>query len=235
VENRQTTTMANWLGEVSRFCRDVVLLKAPDDGPVVLSPQRAQFYAGTVREELAEFLAATEDGSVSDAADAVVDLIYFSLGRLYEMGVPAEVVFGDVHRANMEKVRGMKKREVRDEDDAVKPEGWEPPDHSWLAHLSYVAVEAARLRAGKTADYDGDGIEKGDYFPFRELSHAQMIWTKALRVRSLAKRAYDSRVRGEVGVEPNYEALRDSLTDIINYSTYAVEDLDGELSRGDGS
>jgi hypothetical protein len=136
----------------------------------------------------------------------------------------------------MRKVRGMKERDVQHEDDAVKPSGWKPPDHSWLAHLSYVAVEAARVRASKTEDYDGDGVEKGDYFPFRELSHAQMIWIKALRVRSLAKQAYDSRARGEAGViRPNHEPLRDSLMDLINYSTYAVEDIDGELKRGGGS
>jgi len=226
--------MSGWLAEVSEFCRDVVNLEAPDR-PTTLSHERARFYAGAVNEELDEFLDATARGSVPDAADAIVDLIYFSLGRLYEMGVPAQVVFEDVQRANMRKVRGMKKRDVQHEDDAVKPADWEPPDNSWLAHLSYVAVEAARVRASKTEDYDGDGIEKGDYFPFRELSHAQMVWTKSLRVRSLAKKAYDSRVRGEVGFEPNHEVLRDSLMDMNNYTTYAIEDIDGELKRGGGS
>jgi predicted HAD superfamily Cof-like phosphohydrolase len=228
------TSMKAWLEDVSKFCRDVIHLEAPDK-PATLSAERAEFYVGAVKEEIKEFLDATARGNVPDAADAVVDLIYFSLGRLYEMGVPAQVAFDAVQRANMRKVRGMKKREVQHEDDAVKPSGWESPDHSWLAHLSYVAVEAAKIRASKTEDYDGDGVEKGDYFPFRELSHAQMLWTKALRVRSLAKKAYDSRVRGEVGFEPNHEALRDSLIDMINYTTYAVEDVDGELKRGGGS
>lgn len=226
--------MKDWLKKVSIFCMDIVKLPAPK-APRLLSPDRLQFYLGAANEELREFTEATHDGDIGEAADALVDLIYFTLGRLYEMGVPADTIFDDVHRANMTKERGRKPREVRHDDDAIKPADWTPPDHSWLACLSPAAIEAAKLRATKTADYDGDGISKGDYFPFRELSHAQMIWTKALRIRSLAKGAYDAGARGDGSSEPNHESLRDSLVDIVNYATYAVEDIDGMLERGGGA
>jgi predicted HAD superfamily Cof-like phosphohydrolase len=139
--------MKDWLKKVSIFCKDVVELKAPDE-PAVLSPDRTEFYIGAADEELQEFLDATATGDVGEAADALVDLIYFTLGRLYEMGVPADVVFDDVHKANMTKKRGIKKgRKVQHEDDAMKPEGWKPPDHSWLAYLPTEAISIAKALA----------------------------------------------------------------------------------------
>jgi predicted HAD superfamily Cof-like phosphohydrolase len=220
-----------WLNDVANFCEDVVHI-VPPDKPTILSPERVKWFDGVVMEELDEFNEATSEGDLPGAADALVDLVYFALGRLYEMGVPADAVFDEVHRANMTKVRGVKKeRAVTNDADAVKPTGWKPPDHTWLNSLSYIVIEAARIRASKTSDYDGDGIEKGDYFPFYELSHAQMIWTKALRIRSLAQRIYEARRRGE-GFDPKHESYRDSLVDLINYLTYAAEDADGRLKRG---
>jgi predicted HAD superfamily Cof-like phosphohydrolase len=226
-EHMSKTAMIHWLGDVARFCRDIVELAAPDR-PTTLSPDRAKWFAAVVSEELGEFLDATARKSVPDAADAVVDLIYFALGRLYEMGVPAQVAFDDVQRANMRKVRGMKKeRSFMHECDAVKPDGWTPPDHSWLAHLSPVAIEAARIRAKKRADYRGDdSVSLRDYFPFAELSYAQMIWTKALRIRNLAKQIYDARVLGQEH-RPQNESFRDSLVDLHNYVDFAAEDIDG--------
>jgi predicted HAD superfamily Cof-like phosphohydrolase len=66
----------------------------------------------------------------NEQVDAILDLIYFAIGRLYEMGVPEEVAkmyFNNVHKANMKKVRGKTKR--GHDADASKPEGWQPPFH----------------------------------------------------------------------------------------------------------
>lgn len=220
--------MKDWLTKVSKFCNDVVGLPAPN-GPRVLSSDRLEFYIGAVNEELDEFVKATNEGDIGEAADALIDLTYFTLGRLYEMGVPADVVFMDVHVANMTKKRGVKpERRVQHKDDAMKPEGWKPPDHSWLAHLSPTAIDAAKLLAKKARDYraEGSGIALKDYFPFRELSHAQMVWTKALRIRSVAEQIYRARILGSEH-KPNFESLRDSLIDMHNYVDFFAEDLDG--------
>jgi predicted HAD superfamily Cof-like phosphohydrolase len=222
--------MKDWLEKVSAFCEDVVKLDAPS-GPAVLSPERLKFYLGAADEELQEFVEATNAGDIGEAADALVDLIYFTLGRLYEMGVPADVVFEDVHTANMKKRRGVKKeRRVKHKDDAMKPENWVAPDHSWLAHLSPVSIEAAKLRARKSEDYraGGTGITTKDYFPFGVLSHAQMIWTKALRIRSVAEQIYKAKVLGKEHTT-NFEGLRDSVVDMHNYVNFAAEDMDGGL------
>lgn len=221
--------MKEWLMKVSEFCREVVRLPVPQ-APSVLSSERLEFYLGAAGEELGELVKATNAGDVGEAADALVDLIYFTLGRLYEMGVPADVAFDDVHRANMTKERGRKQRDVQHDDDAVKPEGWTAPDHSWLAHLSPVAVEAAKLRARKSQDYRGadTGVTLKDYFPFGILSHAQMIWIKALRIRSVAKQVYDAKILGNEH-ETNFESLRDSVVDLHNYVNFAAEDMDGGM------
>lgn len=127
--------MRDCLKAVSEFCRDVVGLKAPKK-PTILSPGRLEFFLGAADEELQEFKEATIAGDIGEAADALIDLIYFTLGRLYEMGVPGDIVFEDVHKANMKKKRGIKpERRIKHKDDAMKPEGWKPPDHSWLAYL----------------------------------------------------------------------------------------------------
>lgn len=139
--------MKEWLEKVSVFCRDVVKLKTPDI-PSILSPDRLEFYLGAAEEELQEFQEATQAGDLGEAADALVDLIYFTLGRLYEMGIPADVVFDDVHDANMRKRRGIKKgRRVKHRDDAMKPENWVAPDHSWLAHLPKETISLAKALA----------------------------------------------------------------------------------------
>lgn len=222
--------MKDWLKAVSKFCKDIVKLPEPHK-PEILSPERLKFYLGAANEELREFAEATHAEDIGEAADALIDLIYFTLGRLYEMGIPADAVFMDVHIANMTKKRGIKpERRVKHKDDAMKPEGWAPPDHSWLAHLSPVAIEAAKLRAKKSQDYRSaeSDVTLKDYFPFGELSHAQMIWTKALRIRSIAKQVYDARILGEEHTI-NFEGLRDSIVDLHNYVNFAAEDLDGGL------
>lgn len=80
-----------------------------------------------ISEELEEFENAD---TISDQADALIDLIYFAFGALHQMGINAERVWNEVHRANMTKKRGSTKR--GHENDATKPDGWKAPDHSWL-------------------------------------------------------------------------------------------------------
>jgi NTP pyrophosphatase (non-canonical NTP hydrolase) len=219
--------MKDWLEKVAYFNKEVIKLPEPGT-PQVLNGDRLDWFIGAVHEELGELEEAVRAGDIAEAADAIVDMIYFGLGRLYEMGIPADVIFGDVHEANMKKVRGRKLRKIQHDADATKPEEWVAPDHSWLAFLSPVAIEAAKLLAKKSADYQGkgSGINLQDYFPFGMLSHAQMIWVKALRINSLSKQIYDAQILGKDHVAQN-ESLRDSLIDLHNYVDFAAEDPGG--------
>lgn len=94
--------------------------------PCMLTAEEASFYARFVMEELSEFLKAHEDGNMTEAADAVIDLIYVMVGCAHHMGLPFNTLFGIVHDANMQKQPGLTKRGVQS--DAVKPDGWQSPE-----------------------------------------------------------------------------------------------------------
>ena len=82
-----------------------------------------------------------------------------------------------------------------------------------------VLEEIRSLRDKKGQDYNCN-IELKEYFPFGQISYTQMIHLKATRLRSLTKKES----------EPNYDALRDTLVDLINYAIFNIEAIDrGEV------
>jgi len=68
--------------------------------PEMLKSSRSNLRAKWMIEEILEF---TKAESVYEQADAIMDLIYFSLGTLVEMGVPPQPLFDVIHDANMRK------------------------------------------------------------------------------------------------------------------------------------
>lgn len=83
-------------------------------------------------------------------------------------------------------------------------------------------AEAALLCARKSADYnqgmghlDIHNVDRSSYFPFGAVSYAQMLHTKAQRFNSLVQKQMN-------GGEPNFEGLRDTALDIINYAGFFV-------------
>jgi len=71
---------------------------------------------------------AHEKGSLVDAADAIADLAYVTMGCAHHMGLPLPEILGVVHDANMQKVPGSTSRGVHQ--DAQKPSDWHgPEDH----------------------------------------------------------------------------------------------------------
>lgn len=98
--------------------------------PTRLSSDRKNWTLSALTEEVEEFSEAT---SIEDEVDSLIDLIYFAAGRLQEMGVDGDRAFNAVHDCNMMKIRGeLSKRPGSLGHDAVKPQGWTPPDYSWL-------------------------------------------------------------------------------------------------------
>lgn len=90
-------------------------------GPVALS-SRARLERGRMmHEEIAEFFVAH---TLEDQADALIDLVVFALGTAHLMQIPWDLLFTEVHRANMDKEPAATDRSPND---LVKPDGWVPP------------------------------------------------------------------------------------------------------------
>lgn len=203
--------------DVEEFHRKVVHVDTPPT-PRLLSDERQRWAENFLHEELQEFEDAHDKNSLEDAIDALVDLIYVALGRLLEMGVPPLEAFDPVHNANMAKVLG---RTHRDSDtDAAKPEGWKPPDHAALvaqlmlrSKVSPALLEATAIVLERGADYNGGSVRREDHFPFGMRSIFQMMWVKVIRMRA--------------DIEMGREPKRDHLVDLINYSRFGVDFLDG--------
>jgi len=74
----------------------------------------------TVGEAL-EFVKAK---NLTHQVDAVVDMIYFCLGTLVELGVDAEEVFAIVHENNMKKIPDPNNPKAK----PIKPDDWWPAE-----------------------------------------------------------------------------------------------------------
>lgn len=103
------------------------------DVPALLPADQLSFYARFIMEELSELMKAHEKSELVNAADAVVDLLYVTMGLSHHMGLPLPELFQVVHRANMLKEPGMTKRGIGQ--DAIKPDNWTPPEQDIEAIL----------------------------------------------------------------------------------------------------
>lgn len=238
--------MARMMSKVEEFNREVIDLPIPET-PTILNTDRAAWARTALMEEVDEFSSACEDGDVLEAADGLIDMAYFALGRLIEMGIPPSVLFDEVQRANMGKVRGqLSKRPGSMGFDAVKPEGWKGPDHLPLLAFTlkdlkeFEALKASaaqrealspvwkrlqELREKKGADYNNIPGGRDAYFPYGHMSYGHMVNTKCLRIQSLLNSVKD-------GKAVNFESLLDTVEDLVNYATYWAEAMrDGRLSE----
>ena len=80
-------------------------------------------------EELDELCDAASVGDRAECVDALIDIIYVASGALNQMGVDGDAAFDLVHHANMCKIGGVKPSRGM-ANDAMKPDGWTPPDHT---------------------------------------------------------------------------------------------------------
>lgn len=94
------------------------------DSPTQMDTNRAAARYEWMLEELNEFI---ESATLVDQADAMIDLIYFALGTLVEMGVQPAKIFTIVHKANMNKLWGDGKPHYNEQGKTIKPESWQDP------------------------------------------------------------------------------------------------------------
>ena len=104
--------------------------------PVMIDKRRALSRAKWMQEEVAEFLIADD---IYEQADAMIDLMYFALGTMVEMGLEADELFAIVQQANMAKLWPDGKPHYNPKDGKViKPEGWEDPAPKIKAYIDSV-------------------------------------------------------------------------------------------------
>lgn len=235
--------------DVSSFQRHVLGVQRPKSViPLEQTPGAETTVAG-LEEEYDELTRAMNERDVAGQIDALIDLIYFALGGLYQMGVDFSAAWACVHTANMKKVLGETKRGTTC--DAAKPEDWTPPDLSAVANAVAEAapkrqatdtapkptleaqqfydtaptlfIKAAALLQKKRQDYRS-GIPLAEYFPYGHKSYQQMLHTKKLRIDSLVKVV-------ESGGTPNFESLSDTLIDIANYAAFYYAFVNGIVAE----
>jgi predicted HAD superfamily Cof-like phosphohydrolase len=100
--------------------------------PTLLTLERAEKRYNWMKEEIDEFIEATKNCDIVEQADAMIDVIYFALGTLVEMGVEPENLFNIVQHANMSKLWEDGKPHYKEDGKIKKPEGWQDP-HNNLA------------------------------------------------------------------------------------------------------
>lgn len=100
--------------------------------PTMQPEGRKESRADWIAEEVQELRDAK---TLFDGADAYIDIIYFAVGGLVEMGIEPGPLWSIVHRANMAKVQpdGTVKR--REDGKIVKPENWTAPDELLKAEI----------------------------------------------------------------------------------------------------
>jgi len=94
------------------------------DEPKMLSKDRAFVRGKWMQEELLEFYFAED---IVAQSDGLIDLIYFALGTLVEMGVPPQKIFEIVHNANMSKLWEDGKPRYNKDGKTMKPPTWQDP------------------------------------------------------------------------------------------------------------
>jgi predicted HAD superfamily Cof-like phosphohydrolase len=98
---------------------------APDE-PTMLTPERKESRIKWMQEELDEY---KEASTIYDEIDALIDILYFTVGTLVEHGVKPDPVFDIVQSANMRKLWSDGKPRFREEDGKImKPPGWYAPE-----------------------------------------------------------------------------------------------------------
>ena len=108
------------------------IIGMPNDLPLQPLPKELkEWFWSAMNEELAEYAEAWATQDLIGQVDAILDMIYFAVGRLQQMGLTREqtiACFDAIHTANMTKKRGAQAKRGNVETDAVKPDGWISPE-----------------------------------------------------------------------------------------------------------
>lgn len=73
----------------------------------------------------------------------------------------------------------------------------------------------------KHQDYGNDVLGLESYFPFGSLSYVQMLHVKTQRLVGLTR----------TGANPNFESMKDTLHDLINYAVFMLDHLEKDPNK----
>lgn len=192
-----------------------------------------------LREELRELQTASitsKQASITNDADALIDIMYICARGLFEMGFSpeqAQFAFEEVHRANMDKKPGVNsKRPESAKFDAVKPNGWKGPDWDMILSFDEFSTYLNEQAATQTAEQLVVSREEL-YGSFRERAEVVDVLTDAVeshpnwKQRLQANHRHAIRMilekigRVVVGGDPSYA---DNWKDIQGYAKLAEKD-----------
>jgi predicted HAD superfamily Cof-like phosphohydrolase len=104
--------------------------------PTLMNIERANKRYNWMKEEIDEFIKATKNKDIVEQADAMIDVIYFALGTLVELGIEPENLFAIVQQANMSKLWEDGKPRFRESDGKViKPPSWIDPHKKLVTEI----------------------------------------------------------------------------------------------------
>lgn len=95
-----------------------------------------------LNEEVGELASAF---SLVDQADAYIDILYFALGGLVELGVRPAPLFDIVQAANMAKLWDDGKPRFREDGKIIKPAAWQAPEPKLAAEIERQAANEPDL------------------------------------------------------------------------------------------
>lgn len=217
-------TPATWMEKLlqltHQFNTDVIGLSIPET-PSRLGEDRKKWATSALNEELTEF---KDADTLEDEVDALIDLCYFALGRVIEMGVIPGAAFEEVHVANMTKKRGeLSKRPYAKGFDAVKPEGWTPP---YL--LPYLALNRQQVLEAYSAVLSSR-IEAAECLPEPDVSPMDTGKPKLLIIGH-GRHGKDT-VAGILRQEYGFEFTSSSLFCVERVIWDAIQDHSGALDK----
>ena len=111
------------------------------DKPMQMDADRAKKRYNWMLEEINEFIEAEE---IVEQADAMIDVIYFALGTLVEMGIKPDNLFKIVQDANMAKLWPDGKPHYNKDGKTIKPSTWEDPHDKLRAEIERQYKEALK-------------------------------------------------------------------------------------------
>lgn len=95
--------------------------------PRCMDKERAEKRYNWMKEEIDEFLEAVGKQDIVEQADAMIDVMYFALGTLVEMGIKPDVLFEIVQNANMSKLWEDGRPHYNESGKVIKPSTWTDP------------------------------------------------------------------------------------------------------------
>lgn len=127
--------------------------------PTPPTPERLRLRWTLIEEEVGEVRAevdgllprlsageALAPADLAPLAHELADLLYVTYGALDQLGIDADAVFAEVHRANLSKANGPRRADGK----LLKPAGWRPADVRGV--LERLGREAGSYRDSGSAE-----------------------------------------------------------------------------------